>query len=476
LDPKYVESLPVRTISTGDKKMHVKYDKTTATIYALDKDMTWNGNYTHKELDEQPPEPVTEPPLTPLSIDPDIASDSIEPNSPENTASNKSEDICINEDTILQEEDVAAEEDEEDSKKLFGIPKKLILPIAFVLIAVVLVVAIISTVMKAAKDPSQIQDPSLQTENNIPSDDLLPPEVVFGTDASESQDITEPSDMAATAPSVPDIYLLSPIAPLVPGQKIDESIFEQIGIQDEEYRRLTTATGLYTADDLEKIVGLVAVNYVPAGRYLSYDDIGRIYAPANPWDAEMADAVTVMLPVTPVPSNLQTLLWNNQVDLVIEVRTEQTNENEVLQGENDPPEGMEHQSSVVQAVVINTYTLQGVRIKDILNSNEFSLFNRYMAIAQIPSAFQVDYLSSYYAEPLHLESDLPGYISIVVTQEQADILTKLDPSQMTVTISNPATVNTTPLQNETYSELIEAVTAIADTWNSLGEENETTEE
>lgn len=125
----------------------------------------------------------------------------------------------------------------------------------------------------------------------------------------------------------------------------------------------------------------------------------------------------------------------------------------------------------MQSMVLDTYKLQGVRIIDVVNAQNQSLFPYYMSIASIPSGFQRNYLDGHYPDVTAFEPALPCFLTIEISKAQAEVLTKLDPSCMTITATNPVAINSNVLQNDTYNSIRNTLALISDLWQTRMEES-----
>lgn len=366
--------------------------------------------------------------------------------------------------------------------KRTGLAKKLF----YAVMAVALVLAAVTTVKsslaaKGTQDPSVTEPSQAVTEPTNNSDTVMPE--VTGGEAMTSPVQTEPvqTEPLQTEPVQTEPVQTEPLQSettttvkvivatnvIIPGEEITENTLEIREIPENDYRLLSAAVGLYTDAELDKLTGLVATNYIPAGKYLSYSDLGRTFGSVNPWEGEYEEYKRIAIPVSPTPDNLTGINWASTVSLTITVQTKQTNENTTSKDEEEgsgTPDGMEHESSVLESMVVDTYRLSNVWIADIQNAAGESLYARYYAISSIPSAFQVDYLQALYQDETQRDKDIPAFIIICVTDAQYELLSGIPHVDMTVEVSNSVFASGTMVQNETYAMLRDAEIAIAEAW------------
>lgn len=494
LNPIEVEKLPITVVKIGNETKRIRYDPETNIIYRLNEDDTWDGSIVKRDWDDLdkliqkddeiepgelvskdespaeclPTEKTQMPPESsdgaPVALGPQAVSD--EPDNRNeyqvNSEKDAAEDIKIKTHEVPGEDaqDKQSEEPESEQPKKKSPLKAALFPVLCVVLFVLIGLSLWGSVRD--KMPQKSETATSATNASAVQNETI----------ASAADETSQEDTQSTAPEATHIQVLVPNTTLIPGQELTADIIDHIDISKEEYQQLSTAAGIYTAEELVSLEGLVAQNYVPAGRYLTYDDIGRSYSPVNPWAPDLRDVTTVMLPITPTEENLQDFIWGNRIDLTITIQTKQTNTND-KSTDDAKTDGLEHESSVVESMVIDTYRLQGVQITDILDADQQSLYTRYTAISAVPSALQVSYLKTAYSDATVFQADIPSYIIIAVTQAQADVIEALDVEAMAITVSNPVAENTTSLQYDTYLKIQEATSSIAAAWPQLTEEGAT---
>lgn len=493
---EFIEGLPVLTVKIGNEPKKVRYDPINKMVYQLDDDENWSGKMGQYNLDAllspgDDAAPTQEADAVPLTNEVETETDAPQQESanPQDLAPCDTEEYApsANEDTIvadnpacpvgeldptipISENPTPDANENSDIKAPINLGKAVIF--GSILGGIIILVIIVCVLLFSGKNkkipiPSEPVQQTEQTDVSGATETYTVPETQPVTDPSE--EVPAESEVQETAPAA-DVYVLCPSQALIPGQILTEDIITSVGISNSEYRQLTSSIGLYTEDNLSSIVGLVATKYIAAETFLTYDNLSNSYAPLNPWTAEQNTITTITLPVTPHWDNLVYFTWGNTVDLTITVETKQTNSNDTTETE-DPPEGLEHESSVVESMVLDTYKLQGVRIIDVVNAQNQSLFPYYMSIASIPSGFQRNYLDGHYPDVTAFEPALPCFLTIEISKAQAEVLTKLDPSCMTITVTNPVAINSNILQNDTYNSIRNTLALISDLWQTRMEES-----
>ena len=122
----------------------------------------------------------------------------------------------------------------------------------------------------------------------------------------------------------------------------------------------------------------MAARFIPAGKYLSAEDVAGQYAVCNPWAQDSG----CTFPITVDEKNLRDFLWGTVGDVKISAES--------------PSATVETQHNGVgmNATIVNTYTVQDVVVIDLLDIQGKSLFAQYQALAQIPITELADYLTA----------------------------------------------------------------------------------
>lgn len=264
----------------------------------------------------------------------------------------------------------------------------------------------------------------------------------------------------------PMVSVLTVSTDLLPGHVIGEDDLVEVSLPESQYHSLCAAGGIYTAAYLERIYGMSIVEYISAGQYLNYDNIADAYEPVNPWGGKGSSTTIISLPIAVDLEQLNSYLWGNSVNIIIRVQSvvstpapgnAQTNPDDpnatTAPSEPSTPSGMQHQASTVESTVIDTYTVNGVTIVNVLNANKESLYPRYYSLASIPSVFLYDIISSQYEDPDVMDADIPCYLRVAVTADQAKLINSLNRESMKVSISNVGISATNDLQSAVYSDL-----------------------
>lgn len=522
ITPEEVGKLPIYTVMIGNEQRRIRYDEKTKTVYRLHPDGTWTGKHTVFDLTDQikaiqakkmlhpegkskcqppvkrqsshqaPEEEIDVPEMHPLPIlertqqEPPAVFQKVETApKPESAAPQKNPMPSTHKEGEITSEEIdefveGQSEDQKDSHQRPKRAKKRRLKLYFVLIAIGLCSILFISLWFAVESKLVPKDNDIVPSTSAISDTQTDPE-----DTSSTETPTAPVNDTGTEPEVQEtaiassesehtyIHVLAPMESIIPGQAITAEALSIVQIEEATYLQLTTFGGLYTHIDLEQLHGFVAAQYIPAGKYLTYNDITKSYDPLIPW--EDISETSLQLAVAMAPTDIFDYSWGNHIDVTIKVTTKTTDRNNVNQDDEQAMEGIEHESSVIEAMVIDTYKLQNIQILDILDSSGDSLFSQYMAMAAIPSALQKDYLEENYTDLATLQKVIPAYIVVGLTAEQASQLTELDQNNMTLQITDAKPSVETPLQNEVYAKIHDIQSAIGDTWAAMQEEGAVSE-
>lgn len=245
---------------------------------------------------------------------------------------------------------------------------------------------------------------------------------------------------------------------ILPGQQLDEDALSCIQITETRYWDMTATGGIYTENDIDRVSGLYATAYIPQGAYIRYSDVGVAYTVLNPWAQSSQQSVAI--PVVATAETLRSLLVGNKVDLTIGIETKVSSEPDPTEttAETEKKTGVEHNSSVVESMLLDTYVIRGVCITDALNKDGESIFPAYYGYSMVPAAFMESEIRNSYEDSI--DELLPMEIVVELTADQASALKALDLEGAEVTVTNAVAVVKNEIQSETYSQLQNVVTII----------------
>lgn len=427
----YILSLPEVKTQIGGKEVTVRYDDNAKEIYMLDE--------KGEVIAVAPADLSGEIQQT---SDSSPQNEEMKENAESSESSNKTED---KEQNFFEDLNLANQANEKDKNK--GFAKK----IAFV-VALAVVLGGIACFVSALKQYRQ----RLSQQDNLTETS----QSAEGTETKE--ETTEESSVETTGNNVTCVLVTK--TSMLPGAVLSAEDFELVEMDTSEYKMLAANGGIYTAAELDRLEGLVVNTYVAADQYLSYESVSNSYVVANPWGRTDELQSTLTLKIEVSPDNLTSCLWGNLVDLKILVETKYTTTNTQISDEVLEAAGVQHQNSTVESTVIDTFVLEAVLIVDTLNANKESLFSAYSSYAAIPVVFREDELTTIYEEPSVLDADIPCYITIAVTSEQAALINALSTDSMTVTFSDPSSSISTDIQSSVYTASQEIGTMIAKLW------------
>jgi len=308
------------------------------------------------------------------------------------------------------------------------------------------------------------------TETN-PMNETTEPTEETENPTTSTEETVPPTE--ATAETM--IYVITATNTLLPGQELNLDDFAFTEVTKEEFYRLCSFGGLYTEEEIDQLIGLEAAEFIPGGSFITYNAVTKEYAPINPWGRTDTRQTTLRLPVTIEPKDFMSYLIGNTVDITIEVQTKvstpadkEEDEDEEEQKEVD---GMEHHTSTVESMVVDTYVVQAAVVVDLLDKYQSSLYPKYASLASIPVVFQEEMLRELLDTPKDLEAIIPSYIVVAVTLEQGTALQELPKDNMKVTIKTGEPTASTTLQQDTYMQMRELLQSVVEYWETFWEEN-----
>lgn len=454
-----IAALPQRQVTLGGQIVTVKWDEENSTVYLMNSDGSWSGRKSHFTL---PPEPdivmdgqdnvllnaTDDDELSvPEALQPDAGEEKKEPDTPQDIAQQ-----------ILGLGEINQAKEEEASKA-GGISKKtIIIGVAGIVIVAVLAACIAMASRLISNSQSTYTEPT--TPMTTASQDTQPTqETTHPTTATTPT--TEPVITEAT------IYALKTTTAIYPGAILDADSFTQTAISDADYQILSSLYGVYTNADIEHIIGMAAQKYIPAGKYLGYNDIGKTYTPDNPWAS--VSTLMVEFPVSVTAKDLHKFQWGNEVRIEIEVKSQHTTPAGTEGSENNTepttPEGVDHNSSVVQSTVIDRYVIEQAKIVELYDKTGDKLYERYWTLALVPEIYRMDAMCNLYPTQEDASLLLPIYIEVEVKKDQQEVLNKILAGQyesLTVTVSSYVAHCENENQRNSYEDVQEVMVAVAD--------------
>ncbi len=454
---EYLNRLPIRTVRYGGVARLVRYDEKNRQAYLLDSDGNFTGRVgsaaalAAKETSAPSEEQIAHNHEVETACHTEKQLEQIE-----ETSSSAPEEQAVQEETQLELpsdilDNFTLEDRSGEQEKPDKIPKWLLE--AGILFLVVAVLAVLWGEMKSVA-------PSVP-HNTTPT----------GTSASvfNEAEETTPVDSAETtaAPTeiIYDVHVLAAADTLLPGDIIHKEDFELIGVSIEEYRSISARGGVYTDEDLESLQGFQIQQFIRPGQYLSYDAVGIRYEPINPWRTLREGQVLVRIPVIVEEGFSSRYLWGNNLDLQITVQTKQeTQAPTEPEGISPLLPGVEHNSSIVESMVSDTYIFRNVVIGDILNSEAKSLLVQYSAWATIPAALKQGVMEERMPTLEAIREYLPSYVECIVSEEQAAVLQELITREMTLVLYENGPVIQTEYDEMVYTQMKETASVVETVW------------
>lgn len=434
ISKELLDALPIKEIRIGDTVQKVRFDAMTSRMYLLDQ----NGDYTGKSAVWTQPIVETEPAsgsqddidTVPLEI-PLVEADSV----PE-----------------LQEEVEPEPQDNEDNetdlqpKVKRRVPMLLILGIATILLILgIMSVRSFLISAKNQKDKNAVQTDRPTGLATTPSPTNKDP--FDATDSGDAEDI-EPSD-----DNMAMIALLVPEKDVMPGESMMGVPITITQVPENEYKILSSITKVYTDKDINAISKMVAAKYIFAGKYLTDSDLTAQYISINPWADLEAGEACITLPVEAASGNVADYLWGNQVNVKITYETPYMLPSFPDAGTADTPDGVFTDSTMVESTLITTYLFRGAVIRDVYNREGESLFAEYERRTMLPDAVLAEYLRARYQNKDGAAVDVPDGISVIVTQEQYEMLAAMDMEEVSIELEVVSGSCENELQRNMYADL-----------------------
>ena len=287
-----------------------------------------------------------------------------------------------------------------------------------------------------------------------------------GTTAEPSETIKN-NDTSSLA----EIDVIQVTEELIPGDQVTPENIQQVSISAEVYNQISlSSVNLYQWSRSESLIGAYAVKYIPRGQYLTYENVNSTYEPkTNPW-SNIGDGYTLI--TLPIKDNDVDINYGSILSLTIEKKTVQETGSKDPKVEESPAvEGLEHKTSVAQSSIIDTYGLSNVVVCDLLNSDENSIYNTLTKWMAIPAGEQEPYIKARLEENKELTETLqPEYVQIRVTDAQAKALGSLTEGNISVKITVQDKSDT---GNDAKRQYASESKALMKTINSLIEEVDT---
>lgn len=271
--------------------------------------------------------------------------------------------------------------------------------------------------------------------------------------------ITVYSDMAHNntpdESAVSNIHILTLNRNVYAGETITADSFSVSTVSNEEYRMLLSIGGVYLETDLPKLTDMKFRCFISSGASLKYSDVVASYLPQNPWEPVYEGYSTVTLPLSE-SENIDKCLPGSVVKVSVRTKRKTSTPSED-EATSTHPIGIEHNSSVVESTVIDTYDISSAIISDTFNSEKESLFVPYTIIADVPVLFQAEAITALYQDPSNL---LPSQITIILPEDQAKLLSEMEKSIESVTITPMGADISDAAKQVTYTQMKQAMEAL----------------
>lgn len=272
----------------------------------------------------------------------------------------------------------------------------------------------------------------------------------------------QPNDELST-PSLETIDVIQVTQDLIPGDFISENNIQRTSISAETYNQIYLGSSqLYQWSRYEALTGNQVITYIPRGQYLTYDNVASVYLqPTNPWLSEVEGMTYVIIPLTEEVLVHDNFSYGSVVDLTITKQTvkefdhpeDSEQDNAIV---NIP--GLDHQMSVQQSYVVDTYGMSDITICDLLNGRQESLYSTYTSWIAIPTGERLTYLRNLLKDNEPLKNSLvPSYAKIRISNEQAAELGDLTSSNISISFIAQETINNETEAKAAYAAEVRAL-------------------
>lgn len=432
----------------GAGTLWARYDVDAKKVYILDSggnvQRVWEGELKNLQKHENASEKET-----PEQIRPDSAVES----TPEPELAADPEDQVPGDDD--PEGDSSGEPAAEAKEGITAKKKVIIIVCALIVVGVMYCVLSAMSIYREQVTPEDTAAPPMTTEMEPTTEPTIATEEVT-TSLPDTQQ-----------PFLSSVSVLRSKGAFLPGHVISKKDFETVEISGAEYQMVLSSGGIYTGEDLSSLKGYVVTSYIPEGSFLSYTDVGVSYAPENPWKDTGEYECVITLPVSAAPKTFADCLWGNIVDLELQITTQLSPSDESgAQNTETSPAGITHQSSRIESAITDTYTIQQITIVDVLDQNQKSLYIRYQSLASIPVVYRDKQLREIYTDE-KLNGEIPCYIQVAVTGDQAAALEPLSGDNVTVTVTKRSQDTGTQMKASAYQSSREIGEILAEILHDL---------
>jgi len=487
---EYISSLPVRKINYCGQELNTRYDAEKKRIFLLNKDGSYSGRWGTVDLDaptvtnEETEDEIDSAIVMPPFIAPQAEANHPHSGGAEEKGDPTSFETYVAEDPADLGNNIESQERQEPeliseptNSTAAGHPKR-IDPQHIKVIAVIALIGLLALLFSLFARPSHQDSSPAATTISTTAATTLPPETQQ-TIASTSP-ATRPSE--ETQPPEPGIVVLVAEKHMLPGHQISEDDLSNMEITSADFQAINAMNGIYLSEEASRLTGLVTTQFVVKGTYIDYSDLAISYAPVNPWGRTGTQQFALPLPVSVTADSLVDFLPGTCADIMITVETKVsetigpsaiTETGEPNGGEqvpttpSMPTSGIEHNSSTIESMIVDTYVIRGASIIDILDAEQNSLFSRYHAFASVPAAYLEDVIAVELPAAGDIECMIPVYIKIAVTAEQAAMIQSIGQSNMTVSVSNTSAIAETDLQSQTYPQLTSVASLLTKQWQTV---------
>lgn len=275
---------------------------------------------------------------------------------------------------------------------------------------------------------------------------------------------TPQNDENLSGPSLETIDVIQVTRDLIPGDFISEDNIQRASISAETYNQIyLDSSQLYQWSRYEALTGNQVITYIPCGQYLTYDNVASVYLqPANPWLNESEDMSYVTIPLKEDILANDNFSYGSVVNLII---TKQTVK-EINQTEEDTEQdastvnipGLDHQMSIQQSYVVDTYGMSDITICDLLNSKQESLYSTYTSWICIPTGERLTYIRNRLNDDRQLTDSLtPAYAIIRISNEQAAELGDLTGDNISISFIDQDVIDTETETKAAYTAEVRAL-------------------
>ncbi len=271
-----------------------------------------------------------------------------------------------------------------------------------------------------------------------------------------------------------EVSVIQAVNTLIPGDVIKEDDIQVVNVSNDTYTLYSqNDNNIYTGERLEDLVEMYVQEYIPSGEYLTYTNVDSTSpVPKNPWTETYEGYTYKKVAVDPETINSLDLSFGDIVNIVVKKRTVDSAGGSD-QARTAEVEGAKLESTSEESYIVDTYSVDGLVVCDMLNGDGESIFDQYYVYSKIPAGEQMSYMKEAVAQNSSMVDTLtPYYVVFCLTDEQATAfgdMSSSDTGSSTVQISSTDTHDiSSPTKDEINAKTKVLRNVLTDIFSSTG--------